>query len=275
MNPQTPSTLRSFKVAAVQMVSTPQPAENKRTVARLVREAAQSGAQFVVLPEYWALLGVHEKDKLVHAEAAGSGPLQEFMSALARESGVWLLGGTVPLISGEDGKVLNSLLAYGPEGELVARYDKMHLFGFARGEESFDESRTILAGSKVAVLETPLARIGLSVCYDLRFPELYRAMGACDLMVVPSAFTYTTGRAHWEILLRARAIENQCYVLAAAQGGQHQNGRRTWGHSMLIDPWGEIRALQPEGEGVVIGEMNLDHMAGVRASLPALQHRKL
>ena len=263
------------KVAAIQMVSTPDPSVNRQVAARLVREAAQSGAQLVLLPEYWPVLGLQDTDKLTYAEPAGSGPLQDFMSELARECGVWLIGGTVPLLSAEPGKVLNTLLAYAPDGESVARYDKIHLFGFARGEESYDESRTIVAGNDVGVLSTPFGRIGLSVCYDLRFPELYRAMGECTLIVVPSAFTYTTGRAHWEVLLRARAIENQCYVLAAAQGGKHANGRRTWGHSMLIDPWGEILAQQPEGEGIVSGEIDADHITGVRTSLPALKHRKL
>lgn len=266
---------RRFSVAAVQMVSTPDPAENRQTAARLVREAAAAGARVIVLPEYWAILGRKETDKLDQAEPFGDGPLQSFMSAIAKECGVWLLGGTVPLVSDDPGKVLNTLLAYGPAGELAGRYDKIHLFGFTRGDESFDESRTIVPGHDVVVLQTPFARIGLSICYDLRFPELYRAMGHCDLIVLPAAFTHTTGRAHWEVLLRARAIENQCFVLAAAQGGLHPNGRRTWGHSMLVDPWGEIRAQLPEGEGVVAGEVDTDWIEGVRASLPALKHRKL
>ena len=262
-------------VAAIQMVSTPDPAENMRAVAARIDEAAEAGASMVLLPEYWPLLGNTDTDKLAHAEHPGEGPLQQFMSSIAERHGLWLIGGTIPLVSPEPGKVLNTLLVYGPDGRLAARYDKIHLFGFTRGQESYDESRTILAGNDVAVLQTPELRIGLSVCYDLRFPELYRAMGHCDLMVVPAAFTYTTGRAHWEILLRARAIENQCYVLAAAQGGKHPSGRRTWGHSMLVDPWGEVRAQLPEGEGVVLGELEADHLSGVRASLPALAHRKL
>ncbi len=264
-----------IKVAAVQMVSTPEPADNMRVVAQRVREAADAGASLVLLPEYWALLGRTEQDKLRHAETPGQGLLQDFMAQTARDAGVWLLGGTVPLVSGVPDKVLNSLLAYDPQGQLCARYDKIHLFGFHRGEESFDESRTIVAGSQISVLETPFARVGLSICYDLRFPELYRGMGSCDLIVMPAAFTYTTGRAHWEVLLRARAIENQCHVLAAAQGGVHPNGRRTWGHSMLIDPWGEISVTLPEGEGVVIGDLDLTRQAEVRQSLPALAHRTL
>jgi nitrilase len=197
------------------------------------------------------------------------------MSTMARECGIWLIGGTIPLVSDEEGKVRNTLLTYGPDGQLATHYDKIHLFGFSRGTEAFDESRTIVAGDDVAVLQTSQLRVGLSICYDLRFPELYRAMGLCDLLVVPAAFTYTTGQAHWEILLRARAIENQCFVLAAAQGGKHVTGRRTWGHSMLVDPWGEILIQKPEGEGVVMGELDLAQLASVRASLPALQHRRL
>ena len=266
---------RKFQVAAIQMVSTPDPAENRRTAERLVLDAAAAGAKLVLLPEYWAILGHRETDKVDHAESPGDGPLQAFMAEIAARAGVWLLGGTIPLRSREPGKVLNSLLAYAPDGTQAARYDKIHLFGFHRGTESFDESRTILPGSEIGLLETPFARIGLSICYDLRFPELYRAMGHCDLIVVPSAFTYTTGRAHWEILLRARAIENQCYVLAAAQGGRHPNGRRTWGHSMLVDPWGEVRADLAEGEGVVSGDMERSVISDVRSSLPALSHRKL
>lgn len=266
---------RKFQVAAIQMVSTPDPEQNRLTAARLVHEAAQGGARLVLLPEYWAILGHRETDKIDHAEAHGDGPLQMFMSDLARQAGVWLLGGTIPLRSREPGKVLNSLLAYAPDGSQAARYDKIHLFGFSRGTESFDESRTILPGNEIGLLETPFARIGLSICYDLRFPELYRAMGHCDLIVLPAAFTYTTGRAHWEILLRARAIENQCFVLASAQGGQHPNGRRTWGNSMLVDPWGEIRARLDEGEGMVRGEVDRDWMDGVRSSLPALKHRTM
>lgn len=262
-------------VAAIQMVSTPDPADNMKAAALRIAEAAAAGATLVLLPEYWPLLGFTETDKLAHAEDSGHGPLQAFMAAQAREHGVWLLGGTLPLVSAEPGKVLNTLLAFGPDGRQAARYDKIHLFGFSRGQESYDESRTILAGDMPAVLDTSGLRIGLSVCYDLRFPELYRAMGHCDLMVVPAAFTYTTGRAHWEILLRARAIENQCYVLAAAQGGKHVNGRRTWGHSMLVDPWGEIIAQMPEGEGIVLGAIDTAQIGGVRASLPALKHRRL
>ncbi|AQR68055.1 MULTISPECIES: carbon-nitrogen hydrolase family protein [unclassified Janthinobacterium] len=262
-------------VAAVQMISSPSVEDNLATARRLVAQAAAGGAQLVVLPEYWAIMGKQETDKLAHAEQPGSGPIQDGMAQMARQHGIWLIGGTLPLISGEEGKVLNTTLVYDPQGEPAGRYDKIHLFGFTRGAESYNESRTIVPGAQVRSIETPFGRVGLSICYDLRFPELYRAMGDCALIVVPAAFTHTTGSAHWEVLLRARAIENQCYVLASAQGGLHPNGRRTWGHSMLIDPWGEVKAVLPEGEGVVSGEIDLLFLAGVRESLPALAHRTM
>ncbi|KKO62485.1 2-oxoglutaramate amidase [Janthinobacterium sp. KBS0711] len=262
-------------VAAVQMISSPSVEDNLATARRLVAQAAAGGAQLVVLPEYWAIMGKQETDKLAHAEQPGSGPIQDGMAQMARQHGIWLIGGTLPLISGEEGKVLNTTLVYDPQGEPAGRYDKIHLFGFTRGAESYNESRTIVPGAQVRSIETPFGRVGLSICYDLRFPELYRAMGDCALIVVPAAFTHTTGSAHWEVLLRARAIENQCYVLASAQGGLHPNGRRTWGHSMLIDPWGEVIAVLPEGEGVVSGEIDLVFLAGVRESLPALTHRTM
>lgn len=262
-------------VAAIQMISTPSVSENLATAKRLVAQAASDGAMLVVLPEYWAIMGQHEKDKLGHAEQPGSGPIQDGMAQMAREHGIWLIGGTLPLVSPEAGKVLNTTLVYDPQGAPAGRYDKIHLFGFTRGEESYNESRTIVAGAQVRSVDTPLGKVGLSICYDLRFPELYRALGDCALIVVPAAFTHTTGRAHWEVLLRARAIENQCYVLASAQGGVHPNGRRTWGHSMLIDPWGEVKAVLDEGEGVVSGQIDPVFLAGVRESLPALAHRTM
>jgi predicted amidohydrolase len=265
----------SIKVAAIQMVSTPVLEQNFAAARRLIGEAASGGATLVLLPEYWPVMGMHETDKIGCAEQPGAGPIQRCMAELAREFQVWLIGGTLPMAASVPDKVLNTTLVFNPSGKQVTRYDKIHLFGFTRGDESYDESRTITPGDRVNVFDAPFGKVGLSVCYDLRFPELYRAMGDCTLMVVPSAFTYTTGRAHWEILLRARAIENQCYVLAAAQGGHHPNRRRTWGHSMLIDPWGEVKAVLPEGEGVVIGDIEPHHLHRVRESLPALGHRKL
>jgi len=264
-----------LKVAAVQMVSTPQVEENFATARRLVGQAAEQGARVVLLPEYWPVMGMQESDKVRHAEQFGQGPIQQCMAELARTHGIWLIGGTLPMVSPEQDKVLNTTMVYDDRGAHVIRYDKIHLFSFTKGEESYDEARTIVHGTKVATFEAPFGRVGLSVCYDLRFPELYRAMGDCALIVMPAAFTYTTGRAHWEVLIRARAIENQCYVLAAAQGGRHPNGRRTWGHSMLVDPWGEVKGVLPEGEGVVVGELDLEHMRRVRENLPALRHRRL
>jgi predicted amidohydrolase len=262
-------------VAAVQMVSTPDVGHNMASARRLLAEAAASGAELVTLPEYWPIMGMSDADKVAHAEQPGAGPIQAFMAQMAAQHGLWLVGGTLPLVSGDAGRVLNTTLVYDPSGRAVARYDKIHLFGFNKGAESYDEARTIVPGAAVGSFEAPFGRVGLSVCYDLRFPELYRAMGECALIVVPAAFTHTTGRAHWEVLLRARAIENQCYVLASAQGGVHANGRRTYGHSMLVDPWGEVKALLAEGEGVVSGELDAAFLAGVRESLPALRHRKL
>jgi nitrilase len=263
------------KVAAVQMVSTPRVEDNLVTARRLVAQAASEGAQLVALPEYWPIMGMSDGDKVAHAELEGSGPIQDCMAQLAREHGIWLVGGTLPLVSKVDGKVLNTTLVYDPQGEKVGRYDKIHLFGFNKGSESYDEARTIVPGESVGAFDAPFGRVGLSVCYDLRFPELFRAMGECVLMIVPAAFTHTTGLAHWEVLLRARAIENQCYVLASAQGGLHANGRRTFGHSMLVDPWGEVKAVLREGEGVISGELDDMYLSSVRESLPALRHRKL
>jgi predicted amidohydrolase len=262
-------------VAAIQMVSTPDVAENIDSARRLVAEAAATGAVLVSLPEYWPIMGMSDADKVGHAERDGDGPIQHFMAQAAREHGIWLAGGTLPLVSTDASRVMNSTLVYNPQGEAVGRYDKIHLFGFNKGDEAYDEARTIVAGAEVGSFEAPFGRVGLSVCYDLRFPELYRAMGECALILVPAAFTYTTGSAHWEVLLRARAIENQCYVLAAAQGGLHRNGRRTYGHSMLVDPWGEVKDVLAEGEGVVSGQLDPDFLAGVRESLPALKHRRL
>ncbi len=263
------------KIAAVQMVSTPVLEENLAAARRLIAQAAQQGAQLVLLPEYWPIMGMHESDKMAYAEHPEGGPIQTCMSEMAHQHRIWLIGGTLPMATAEPGKVLNSSIVYDPAGEQVTRYDKIHLFSFTRGEESYDEARTIVHGTEVTSFDAPFGKVGLSVCYDLRFPELYRALGDCTLIVVPAAFTYTTGKAHWEILLRARAVENQCYVLAAAQGGKHPNGRRTWGHSMLIDPWGEVKAVLPEGEGIVIGDIEPSHLQQVRESLPALKHRKL
>ena len=230
----------NVRVAAVQMVSTPRVDENLETAARLIAEAVARGAMLVALPEYFPIMGLKDSDKFKVREANGDGHLQTFLAETARQYGIWLVGGSIPLVASEEGKVLNSCLVFDPQGERVARYDKIHLFGFQKGKERYDERASIEAGHQAVAFNTPFARVGLSICYDLRFPELYRALGVTDLQVIPAAFTETTGHAHWEIMLRARAIENQCYVLAAAQGGKHENGRETHGNSMLIDPWGVV-----------------------------------
>lgn len=259
------------------MVSTPDVDRNLEAAAKGIAEAAAAGAELVALPEYFCLLGRSDTDKLAIAEADGDGPIQGFLAACAAKHGLWLIGGTLPIRSAQAGQVLNSSCAHGPDGRRVARYDKIHLFAFDNGRERYDEGRTLLAGSEPVAFDAGGVRVGMSVCYDLRFPELYRALmhPPCDLIVVPSAFTHTTGQAHWELLLRARAIENQCYVLAPAQGGLHENGRRTWGHSLLADPWGRLVDCLAEGPGVVIGELDRQRLADVRQQLPALAHRRL
>lgn len=266
-----------MKIAAVQMVSSPDWPANRAAAARLVAEAAAAGAKLVLLPEYFCVLGRRDTDKLGLAEAPGTGPIQDFLAGLAREHGLWLVGGTLPVrVSGQE-QVLNRSCVFGPEGQALGHYDKIHLFAFDNGRESYDEGRTLAAGGMPVALQAGPLRLGLSVCYDLRFPELYRALmnPPCDVLCVPAAFTHTTGQAHWETLLRARAVENQCYVLASAQGGTHENGRRTWGHSMVVGPWGEVLDELDEGEGFVIAELDAARLAQVRLQLPALRHRRL
>ncbi|NDP41321.1 MAG: carbon-nitrogen hydrolase family protein [Aromatoleum sp.] len=264
-----------FRVAAVQVVAGADVAANLAQAEPLVAQAAALGARLVALPEYFGILGVRATDKLAVREADGDGPQQAFLARLARTHGIWLVGGTVPLSSDDPARVRSACLVYGPDGERVARYDKIHLFSFARGDERYDEGRTIEPGSELVTMDLPCGRVGLSICYDLRFPELYRALGVVSLILVPAAFTATTGAAHWHLLLRARAVENQCYVLAPAQGGAHPNGRRTFGHSLLIDPWGRVVAEHAEGPGVVVGDVDPAVIAEVRTELPALAHRVL
>ncbi|MDO8420155.1 MAG: carbon-nitrogen hydrolase family protein [Rubrivivax sp.] len=270
-----------MKIAAVQMVSTPDWPANRDAAARLIRQAAAAGAALVALPEYFCVMGRRDTDKLELAETPGDGPIQQFLAEAARDCGLWIVGGTLPLRSGLPGQALNRCCVFAPDGREATHYDKIHLFAFDNGGESYDEGRTLQAGSQPVALDVTAGgqtlRVGLSICYDLRFPELYRALmrPPCDLLCVPAAFTHTTGRAHWELLLRARAVENQCYVLAAAQGGTHPNGRRTWGHSMVIDPWGEVLALHEEGEGVAVADVDPARIRQVRLQLPALAHRRL
>jgi nitrilase len=266
---------KNARVAAIQMISTPRVEENLRTAAALIARAAAEGAELVALPEYFPIMGRRDADKIAVREPDGDGPIQQFLAETASRHGVWVVGGSLPLVASVPDKVLNTCLVFNPQGVRVARYDKIHLFGFQKGEECYNESATIEPGRQPVTFDAPFGRIGLSICYDLRFPELFRALGEIDLLVLPAAFTEVTGRAHWEILLRARAIENQCYVLAIGQGGVHENRRETHGNSMLIDPWGEVIARRDKGEGVVIGELDHARIAEVRASLPALAHRVL
>lgn len=265
----------AVRIAAVQMVSGVDVAANLARAADLIARAAGDGAQLVALPEYFCILGARDTDKVAAREHDGDGPIQAFLAHTAQRHRIWLVGGTVPLAGSDPRRVRNSCLVYGPDGVRVARYDKIHLFGLTRDDERFDESATIESGATPVAFDTPFGRVGLSICYDLRFPELYRALGTADLILVPSAFTYMTGQAHWHVLLRGRAIENQCYVLAPAQGGHHQNGRRTWGHSLLADPWGEVLAEVPEGEGIAAGCLDRTRIDEVRRMLPALAHRTL
>lgn len=285
----------AIKVASVQMISTPRLQDNLDRAAQLLAQAAQAGAQLAVLPEYFCLMGHKDTDKLSLTEDDGDGPIQAFLSTQSKQLGMAIVGGTLPVRSGVENKVFNTSLVFDAQGKQIARYDKIHLFCFQGVNESYDEGRVLVAGRKPVAVDVPLLdsarpsgtaspaspdstevntiRLGLSICYDLRFPELYRALGPVDMIVVPAAFTYTTGLAHWELLLRARAVENQCYVLGCGQGGVHENGRRTFGHSMIIDPWGEVLQVLPEGEGVVIADLSPDKMGDIRRRLPALQHR--
>jgi len=266
-----------MKIAALQMVSGTDRDRNLEAARALIAQAAAEAAQLVALPEYFCLLGRRDDDKLAIAEPCGDGPIQRMLAQAAQAHGLWVVGGTLPLAGSDAAHVRNACLVFGPDGTQRARYDKMHLFAFDNGRERYDEGRTLEAGDAPVALQAGSLRVGLSICYDLRFPELYRALMAppCDLLVVPSAFTYTTGQKHWELLLRARAVENQCYLLAPAQGGQHENGRRTWGHSMIVDPWGEVLACCPEGEGVVLAELDAARIEQVRTQLPALAHRRM
>ena len=287
-----------MKVAAIQMVSATSLDANLQSAQALLAQAAQEGAELAVLPEYFCLMGRKDTDKLALQEPFGHGRIQAFLSQAARDLKLWIVGGTLPIsINGamadasthetlapvtSSNRVYNTSLVFSPSGECVARYDKIHLFKFDNGQEAFDESRVLLAGKAPALFELTDRtgqpwRIGMSVCYDLRFPELYRhySQAGADVLLVPSAFTYTTGQKHWEVLLRARAIENQAFVVAPAQGGLHENGRRTWGHSMLIDPWGEVLGERAVEAGVVCHDLVFAQRSQCHARLPALIHRTL
>ncbi|MFM7294243.1 MAG: carbon-nitrogen hydrolase family protein [Burkholderiales bacterium] len=267
------STQSFFRVAAIQMASGPQVKANLEEASRLVALAASAGARIVVLPEYFALMGMRDTDKVEAMEADGHGPIQDWLAETAFKHQLWLIGAGVPISADLPGKVKNSCLVYDNAGKRVARYDKLHLFSLSMGQDQFNEATTIEPGDSVKVVDSPYGRIGLSICYDLRFPELYRAMGEVDIIVIPSAFTATTGKAHWEPLVRARAIENLAYVIASAQGGHHVNGRETHGDTMIVDPWGMVLDHLPRGSGVVVAGINPQYQQTVRKSLPALSHR--
>jgi len=257
------------------MASGPNVQANLEEATRLIELAASTGARIIALPEYFAIMGMKETDKVIVREREGDGPIQAWMSAIAAKHRIWLIGGSIPIESSVPNKVRNTCFVYDKAGKQVARYDKIHLFNFSMGSENFSEERTIEPGDKVVVVDSPYGRIGLSICYDLRFPELYRAMGDVNIIVIPSAFTATTGKAHWEILIRARAIESLAYVLAPAQGGYHVNGRETHGDSMIVDPWGVILDRLPRGSGVVVAGVNPHYQQTVRKSLPALLNRTI
>lgn len=266
-------TANAIKVAGIQMASSPNVSSNLIEAERLIKLAADQDAKIIVLPEYFCIMGLKDSDKVKVREEEGSGPIQRFLSKMAKKHKVWLIGGTVPLVSNSPRKVRNSCLVYNDKGKQMARYDKIHLFGLDLGTEHYHEENTIESGDEVVVVETPYGKIGLSACYDLRFPELYRAMGEVDMIVVPSAFTETTGKLHWETLVRARAIENLCYVIAPAQGGYHLSGRETHGNSMIVDPWGVVLDRLPRGSGIVIASINTQYQDSLRKSLPALKHK--
>ena len=274
----------TLKIACIQMVSSTRVADNLASAARSIEQAKKLGAQVVVLPEYFCIMGAKDTDKVAVAEdyrgdnPDDATPIQWAMQQLARQHQIYLVAGTIPLKSPNPEKVYNTTLVYAPDGSVVARYDKIHLFGFNNGVESYEEARTIEAGEiqqVPTVWNSPWGKIGLSICYDIRFPELYRAAGDVFAWINVAAFTYTTGQAHWELLMRTRAVENQCYVVACGQGGKHENGRQTFGHSMIVDPWGVVQEILEMGEGVICGVLKPSRVARVRASIPALQHRVL
>ena len=267
--------VNAFKVAALQMASGPNVAGNLSEARRLIEKAVLQGAKLVVLPEFFSIMGMKEEDMVAAREQIGAGVMQTFLSEIARKHSIWVVGGSIPMVASTPDKIRNTCLVFDEHGKQVARYDKIHLFNLDLGNEHYHEGKTIEAGDKVVVVDSPFGRIGLAVCYDLRFPELFRAMKDVDIFVLPSAFTATTGKLHWETLVRARAIENLAYVIAAAQGGYHVNGRETHGHSMIVDPWGRMLDVLPRGSGVVVADINPSYQASLRASLPVLAHRTL
>jgi len=267
------------KLAAIQMTSGPDVTANLEMARALLEEAAAGGAALAALPENFAFMGLKDADKRGIAEADERGPIQEFLASTALRLRMTIVGGTIPLRAGSDGRVAAASLVYGPGGKRSARYDKIHLFDvdLPGRKEAYRESAHVVPGSNAVVVDTPVGKLGLSVCYDVRFPELFRSLSAsgAQLLTVPSAFTGPTGQAHWETLLRARAIENLCYLIAPAQSGFHSNGRETYGDSMIIDHWGRVLQRLPRGHGVVLADIDLGAQEEVRRNFPSLQHRKL
>lgn len=267
-----------FRVAAIQMASGPRVEGNQQEIRRLLQLAADSGARLVVLPENALLMGEHARDKLAFREDdSGDGPLQQFLSTEARRRGIWLIAGSIPMLGNDPGRARQSCLVFDDSGRRVARYDKIHLFDVdVEGDQAYRESETLEPGDRLVVVDSPFGRIGLSICYDLRFPELYRALvnQGAEILVVPSAFTAKTGEAHWRTLVRARAIENLCAVIAPNQGGYHVNGRETHGESMIVDAWGQVLDSLSRGSGVVLGDVDLVRQRELRQRFPALNHRQ-
>lgn len=267
------------KIAAIQMASGTNVSANLIEVSRQILSAAQAGAKLIVLPENFAIMGLQDTDQVKIAENDGIGPIQDFLSEQAKKNKVWLIAGTIPLKADDEDKIYAASLVYNDNGERVSRYDKIHLFDvhLEATSETYKESETIDAGNQAIVVDTPFGKIGLAICYDLRFPELFRqlALQDAEIIVLPAAFTAITGKAHWEVLIRARAIENLCYLVASAQGGYHVNGRETHGDSMIVDPWGSILDHLPQGSGYVIAEVELENVKSIRKNFPALQHRKI
>lgn len=264
--------------AAIQMASSPSVSSNLLEAEKLIAEAVRAGAKLVALPENFALMGENPHDKIKQREADGHGPIQNFLADMAKRHNIWVVGGTIPLVADADDKIRAACVVYNAQGQRVARYDKIHLFDVNVPEtnEVYRESDTIEPGAEPLLIDTPFGKLGIAICYDLRFPEMIRKLQAqgLQLLIVPSAFTAQTGAAHWEVLLRARAIENLCYVIAPNQGGFHKNGRQTFGHSMVIDPWGVVMASQKNGAGFVCADVDLEKLEKIRASFPALQHRR-
>lgn len=267
------------KIAAIQMASGTNVSANLIEASKQIVNAAQAGAELIVLPESFAIMGFEDADQLKVAEEDGTGPIQDFLSEQAKKNNVWLVSGTIPIKSALENKVYAACLVYNDKGERVSRYNKIHLFDvhLEITKETYNESETLEAGNQVVVVDTPFGKIGIAICYDLRFPELFRqlVLQGAEIIVLPSAFTAITGKAHWEVLVRARAIENLCYVVASSQGGYHVNGRETHGDSMIVDPWGTIIDRLPQGPGFVLAEIDIENMKKMRQNFPVLTHRKI